>query len=734
MKKLKYAILLSVSAAFLIGYSIFDFYTKYNELEFQVKKNYIKTQSQLTTERISRKYSELINSLEKKAFVLYKLGNKSSNEETIRLILKNSYKSSFDFIGVVNADGIGIDSEENKVDIKERDYFQRSLKGETVITEVISSIMMKGKRVQIISVPVKSKDRNEIRGVLFGVLEEETFFTEISDKVPPENYIRLIDSEGNYISYSYDEVTKVKATDNIWKDLPKLKFLKGNKEEVRKNVSQGKCGYFFYEGDRKKLVYYEPVGVNGMYMFFVIYDDYLNKIKNDALRISFKFSLFIVLGITMAFIAFMLYRSEKVRELNKSYEKIKDQQKILKIALSHSKIVIFHYDIKSQMIDVENTLYYSGNINKFLVSEFTEKFIHEESQEKFKNLLLKIQKSETAEETLKIKNGDSFEWVQVDMRNMYDKNHDISDTIGVVSDIGKLKEKDLLLKQALEIQQFAAQKYYLKIKVNLKNGKISGINGSEELENIDYTNYIRLHILSKAVENFSELQRIFSIKNIKENYIEGKKIPDIIFAIKEFKKIIWLSAKFSFKEEEDKSFVTIFLEEKSKEVQLNERAEKDSLTKLYNRAAVVEKIEETLNNEDIAPSKYIFGILDLDNFKQINDKFGHNYGDKVLIETAEILKNNSIFRGFWGRLGGDEFVFFFLKNKNINLDKFFYSLIQKLAREYEKSGEKIKISASIGITENFDEDTFEDLYTRADEMLYEVKFSDKNNYKFYKKQ
>ena len=83
------------------------------------------------------------------------------------------------------------------------------------------------------------------------------------------------------------------------------------------------------------------------------------------------------------------------------------------------------------------------------------------------------------------------------------------------------------------------------------------------------------------------------------------------------------------------------------------------MTKLYNRAAVVEKIEETLNNEDIPPSKYIFGILDLDNFKQINDKFGHNYGDKVLIETAEILKNNSIFRGFWGRIGGDEFVFFF---------------------------------------------------------------------------
>ncbi len=470
-----------------------------------------------------------------------------------------------------------------------------------------------------------------------------------------------------------------------------------------------------------------------MYIFFVIYDDYLNNIKSDALKISFKFSLFIVLGITMAFIAFMLYRSEKVRELNKSYEKIKNQQKILKIALSHSKIVVFHYDINSQTIEVENTLYYSGNINKFLVGEFIEKFIHEESQESFKNLLLRIKTSETAEETLKIKNGNSFEWVQIDMRNMYDKNNNISDTIGVVSDIGKLKEKVLLLKQALEVQQFAAQKYYLKIKVNLKNGKISGINGSEELENMDYTNYIRLHILSKAVENFSELQRIFSMKNIRESYVEGKKISDIIFAIKEFKKIIWLSAKFSFKEEDNKNFVIIFLEEKSKEIQLNERAEKDSLTKLYNRAATVEKIEEILKSEEITPAKYMFGILDLDNFKQINDRFGHSYGDKVLIETAEILKSNSIFRGFWGRLGEDEFVFFFLKNKNINLDKFFSLLIQKLAREYEKSGETIKISASIGITENFYEDTFEDLYIRADKMLYEVKFSDKNNYKFYEK-
>lgn len=390
MKKLKYAIFLSVLAAFLISYSIFNFYIKCKELEFQVKKNYIKTQSQLTTERISNKYNELVNYLEKKAFVLYKLGKKNATEDTITLILKNSYKSFFDYIGVVDINGIGIDSQEREVNIKERNYFQRSLRGEIVITEIINSIITRGRRVQIISVPIRSKDKKDVIGVLYGVLEEKTFFTAISDKVPPENYIRLIDSVGNYISYSFDEVKKIEASNNIWKDLPKLKFLKGSEEEIRKNVSQGKNGYFFYEGDRKKLVYYEPIGINGMYIFYVIYNDYLNNIKNDILKISFKFSLFMVLGITTAFIAFILYRNEKVKELNRSYEKIKNQQKILKIALSHSKIVVFHYDIKSQTINVENTLYYSGNMNKFLIDEFIEKFIYEDSQENFRNLLVKI--------------------------------------------------------------------------------------------------------------------------------------------------------------------------------------------------------------------------------------------------------------------------------------------------------------------------------------------------------
>lgn len=731
MKKLKYAIFLSVLAAFLISYSIFNFYIKCKELEFQVKKNYIKTQSQLTTERISNKYNELVNYLEKKAFVLYKLGKKNATEDTITLILKNSYKSFFDYIGVVDINGIGIDSQEREVNIKERNYFQRSLRGEIVITEIINSIITRGRRVQIISVPIRSKDKKDVIGVLYGVLEEKTFFTAISDKVPPENYIRLIDSVGNYISYSFDEVKKIEASNNIWKDLPKLKFLKGSEEEIRKNVSQGKNGYFFYEGDRKKLVYYEPIGINGMYIFYVIYNDYLNNIKNDILKISFKFSLFMILGITTAFIAFILYRNEKVKELNRSYEKIKNQQKILKIALSHSKIVVFHYDIKSQTINVENTLYYSGNMNKFLIDEFIEKFICEDSQENFRNLLVKIQRSEIAEETLKIKNGSTFEWVQIDMKNMYDRKNNISDTIGIVSDIGKLKEKDRLLKQVLEIQQFTTQKYYFNIKVDLKSGKIVRINDSEKLENIDYMNYIRIHILSKVIENFFELQRIFSLKNIRENYSEGRKMPDTIFAIKKLKKVIWLSAKFSFKKEDDKDFAIIFLEEKSKEIQLSERAEKDSLTKLYNRATIVEKIEDILKNKETISSKYIFGILDLDNFKQINDRFGHNYGDEVLIETAKILKNNSILRGFWGRLGGDEFIFFFFKSKNINLDRFFSLLVKKLNREYEKFGEKIKVSASIGVTENFEGDTFEDLYIRADKMLYEVKFSDKNNYKFY---
>lgn len=164
-----------------------------------------------------------------------------------------------------------------------------------------------------------------------------------------------------------------------------------------------------------------------------------------------------------------------------------------------------------------------------------------------------------------------------------------------------------------------------------------------------------------------------------------------------------------------------------------EKAEKESitdyLTNIYNRKGCELKIKEYISQKT-RDEKSAFLLLDLDNFKKLNDTFGHKVGDEILQKIARILKNNFRISDIVGRLGGDEFVVFMTNIK----DK--YSLTQKLKKllknleiEYGVRERKIKITASIGavcIEEN--DFSFENLYLKADNALYKIKKNGKNSF------
>lgn len=83
----------------------------------------------------------------------------------------------------------------------------------------------------------------------------------------------------------------------------------------------------------------------------------------------------------------------------------------------------------------------------------------------------------------------------------------------------------------------------------------------------------------------------------------------------------------------------------------------DSLTGLPNRRAAFERLEITINECAQNGQRFALGYLDLNNFKEINDNFGHNIGDHVLKETAQRITDSMPPRYFVGRIGGDEFIF-----------------------------------------------------------------------------
>ncbi len=168
---------------------------------------------------------------------------------------------------------------------------------------------------------------------------------------------------------------------------------------------------------------------------------------------------------------------------------------------------------------------------------------------------------------------------------------------------------------------------------------------------------------------------------------------------------------------------------------IEKKSQTDFLTSLYNREAFIERIRPALEENEQKKQICALMILDLDHFKEVNDCMGHGMGDIVLQHTANTL--SSFFRkgDLVGRLGGDEFVIFV---ENVGNVKAFEGRIEELNRilckTYHKNGESVQVSASIGVMlTNEKHTTFEELYEKADQALYQVKRATRNGYHIYSK-
>ena len=153
----------------------------------------------------------------------------------------------------------------------------------------------------------------------------------------------------------------------------------------------------------------------------------------------------------------------------------------------------------------------------------------------------------------------------------------------------------------------------------------------------------------------------------------------------------------------------------------------DPLTKLLNKSASQREIGETLKKSSGA-----LLMIDLDSFKLVNDIYGHNMGDKVLILFAELIRKIIREKDLAGRMGGDEFIAFLqnVSDENILKNKTAYMNEQLLisAKKLMGNDMQIPLGTSIGAVFVPEEGRdFQTLYKKADSALYTVKKSGKHN-------
>lgn len=166
--------------------------------------------------------------------------------------------------------------------------------------------------------------------------------------------------------------------------------------------------------------------------------------------------------------------------------------------------------------------------------------------------------------------------------------------------------------------------------------------------------------------------------------------------------------------------------EKKEKERLKIQAQLDSLTNVYNAAASRRIIQRNIKNLSTDQCDGLL-LIDIDNFKHINDSYGHLSGDKVLCNLADLLKETfDKARCVIGRPGGDEFVVYISNTDRAELEILCEELLHYVSNMVNEGS--MNVSVSIGAVLVYAGDAFEDVYQKADEAMYDSKKNGRNCY------
>lgn len=639
-------------------------------------------------------------------------------------------------------EGNSIDSSGNRTQIKDRTYFQQAIKGISTVSDILMSKVINNKEIQIIAVPIKKGEK--VRGITFGVLGTDTITDMLDNESDGKIYTQIVDSKGNYL---VEETSKEALVDhkNAWDDLKQYTFLQGSIEQLKEDMAEHRSGHFtFRMGKEERVSYYASLGLEDYYIFTTINRKY---IKEQMEEINVQV-LYMSAEIALAFVLFILglswYHKRIQEELKESHDLAVSREEMLKIAIGQSDQSVFEYDIAtgelSNKAGIKSRLFPEEKTREVPESVIASGIIEKDSIPVFREIFQEIRNADVCEAEIQIREKDKKQWYRIGMKNIYDAHGAVVNTIGIVEDISEKKEQEEQLKEKQRIQDALNADAFMAWKTDLKKGMVVEENGVKLKKPVTYRQYLKENIFSQMKENGRKnVIGQLSERNLLNEYHQGKESFNIQFKMLQQGKEIWVSCMIYLMRDDLEHHVQalIFIndidEKKKKELELQERAEKDGLTGLYNAETVKIKVDTFLESLWPMEGKHIFALMDLDNFKEINDTFGHQCGDRVLKDVADTLRKKIRRDDIIGRLGGDEFVFMLLNVQEFSsVENIFKELGEELNKTYQKDGKAVTISASFGIAIAPEQGSiFQELYRKSDQVLYEVKRTRKNGYRLY---
>lgn len=170
--------------------------------------------------------------------------------------------------------------------------------------------------------------------------------------------------------------------------------------------------------------------------------------------------------------------------------------------------------------------------------------------------------------------------------------------------------------------------------------------------------------------------------------------------------------------------------DKRNRIEIQNRVERDELTSLYNRFAIRDKLDEITGQN--SSCRHAFLMLDIDYFKSINDSFGHQFGDKVLKDAADVMQAIVREGDLCARFGGDEFIIVLKDIPSLEImEKKAEQFCRLMHKNYENGA---STSVSLGVVYPIRNHSFNSLYQKADVCLYEAKRNGRNQFIIFHEQ
>ena len=324
-------------------------------------------------------------------------------------------------------------------------------------------------------------------------------------------------------------------------------------------------------------------------------------------------------------------------------------------------------------------------------------------------------------------NDGSIKWVKEECETEFDKNGNPLVSIGIVTDITKevdylhkLEESENTLSSIINAADdllFFKDKDFKYLGCNEAFLEFVGKTKEEMIFHNDFELFS---------EDMASLFREMDIKMLEKNEITSN---DEWVTYPDGKKYYLLTKKIPFHYNEtdigvlgiSRDITELHLAQEKLELQSNT----DYLTKLNNRKSYNEKIKELVSRKQRYQTVFSMIMYDIDDFKYINDTYGHTVGDSVLIKMSKLVKSHLRETDHIFRIGGEEFVIL-LTETDLENSKKVASKICKSVEENLKNITDTVITISLGVSEVNKSDTEDTMFKRVDDLLYKSKHSGKN--------